>query len=175
MPEPDEAPCCGPQIEEEEPTGFIRFEKFERMMSRILLENQYPRDSEDKLLRAFRVRGLADHNCSRTLLACVRLCVRVRVRVRVCACLCEHSEVLHARTAPAAHCRRSTLTKRGISRRRSFATCSPRTASASRRSARATSLLLPRSAAAASPTAASPLSALTGRGAHRGGVTGGDR
>lgn len=43
------------QIEEEEPTGFIRFEKFERMMSRILLENQYPRDSEDKLLRAFRV------------------------------------------------------------------------------------------------------------------------
>ena len=45
------------EIEEEEPTGFIRFEKFERMMSRILLENQYPRDSEDKLLRAFRVRA----------------------------------------------------------------------------------------------------------------------
>ena len=42
------------EIEEEEPTGFIRFEKFERMMSRILLENQYPRDPEDKLLRAFR-------------------------------------------------------------------------------------------------------------------------
>ena len=39
------------EIEEEEPTGFIRFEKFERMMSRILLENQYPRDPEDKLLR----------------------------------------------------------------------------------------------------------------------------
>ncbi len=44
------------EIEEEEPTGFIRFERFERMMTRILLENQYPRDSEDKLLRAFRVR-----------------------------------------------------------------------------------------------------------------------
>merc|ERR1719217_1487157 len=42
------------EIEEEEPTGFIRFEKFQRMMSRVLLENQYPRDSEDKLLRAFR-------------------------------------------------------------------------------------------------------------------------
>mmetsp|Transcript_42481 Transcript_42481/g.70649 ORF Transcript_42481/g.70649 Transcript_42481/m.70649 type:complete len:178 (+) Transcript_42481:31-564(+) len=42
------------EIEEEEPTGFIRFEKFERMMSRILLENQYPRDTEEKLLRAFR-------------------------------------------------------------------------------------------------------------------------
>ena len=42
------------ECEEEEPTGFIRFEKFERMMTRILLENQYPRDSEDKLLRAFR-------------------------------------------------------------------------------------------------------------------------
>ena len=44
------------EIEEEEPTGFIRYERFERMMSRVLIENQYPRDSEDKLLRAFRVR-----------------------------------------------------------------------------------------------------------------------
>ena len=35
------------EIEEEEPTGFIRFEKFERMMSRILLENQYPRAGRD--------------------------------------------------------------------------------------------------------------------------------
>ena len=34
------------ECEEEEPTGFIRFERFERMMSRVLLENQYPRDSE---------------------------------------------------------------------------------------------------------------------------------
>ena len=42
------------ECEEEEPTGFIRFERFERMMSRVLLENQYPRDSEEKLLRAFR-------------------------------------------------------------------------------------------------------------------------
>merc|ERR1719487_2694587 len=42
------------ECEEEEPTGFIRFERFERMMSRVLLDNQYPRDSEDKLLRAFR-------------------------------------------------------------------------------------------------------------------------
>ena len=42
------------ECEEEEPTGFIRFEKFERMMSRVLLETQYPRDSEEKLLRAFR-------------------------------------------------------------------------------------------------------------------------
>ena len=92
------------ECEEEEPTGFIRFERFERMMSRILMENQaplprarraarrlrragrrclraspaapravgprawpkaargrcaqYPRDSEEKLLRAFRVRAL---------------------------------------------------------------------------------------------------------------------
>ena len=46
----------GWQIEDEEPNGFIRYERFERMMSRVLLETQYPRDSEDKLLRAFRVR-----------------------------------------------------------------------------------------------------------------------
>ena len=39
---------------EEEAHRLHRFEKFERMMSRILLENQYPRDPEDKLLRAFR-------------------------------------------------------------------------------------------------------------------------
>ena len=43
------------ECEEEEPTGFIRFERFERMMSRVLLENQYPRDSEEKLLHAFRI------------------------------------------------------------------------------------------------------------------------
>merc|ERR1719440_1444065 len=42
------------EIEEEEPTGFIKYDRFERMMARILLENQYPRDSEEKLLRAFR-------------------------------------------------------------------------------------------------------------------------
>ena len=42
------------ECEEEDPTGFISFARFERMMSRVLLENQYPRDSEEKLLRAFR-------------------------------------------------------------------------------------------------------------------------
>ena len=42
------------ECEEEEPTGFIKFERFERMMSRVLLDNQYPRDSEEKLLKAFR-------------------------------------------------------------------------------------------------------------------------
>merc|ERR1719440_718700 len=61
------------EIEEEEPTGFIRFEKFERMMSRVLLENQYPRDSEDKLLRAFRTldpdnKGYVEAEKVRTLL-----------------------------------------------------------------------------------------------------------
>ncbi|KAL3916950.1 MAG: hypothetical protein SGPRY_006604, partial [Prymnesium sp.] len=54
------APACAiptfllQQIEDEEPNGFIRYERFERMMSRVLIETQYPRDSEDKLLRAFR-------------------------------------------------------------------------------------------------------------------------
>ncbi len=61
------------ECEEEEPTGFIRFEKFERMMSRILLENQYPRDPEDKLLRAFRTldpdnKGYIEAEKIRTLL-----------------------------------------------------------------------------------------------------------
>ena len=65
--------AAAPQIEEEEPTGFIRFERFERMMSRVLLENQYPRDSEEKLLRAFRTldpdnKGYVEADKVRTLL-----------------------------------------------------------------------------------------------------------
>jgi len=61
------------EIEEEEPTGFINFDRFERMMSRILLENQYPRDSEEKLLRAFRTldpenKGYVEAEKIRTLL-----------------------------------------------------------------------------------------------------------
>ena len=98
LPEGLRAILAAAQVEEEEPTGYIRFERFERMMSRILMENQappsahaappparacmpsqcvraremplggdaprvaargvwqYPRDSEEKLLRAFRVR-----------------------------------------------------------------------------------------------------------------------
>merc|ERR1719408_570429 len=61
------------EVEEEEPTGYIRFERFERMMSRILMENQYPRDSEEKLLRAFRTldtenKGYVEAEKIRTLL-----------------------------------------------------------------------------------------------------------
>jgi len=64
------------ECEEEEgegTTGFIRFERFERMMSRVLLENQYPRDSEEKLLRAFRTldpnnNGFVEAEKIRTLL-----------------------------------------------------------------------------------------------------------
>ncbi len=41
------------EIEDEESTVAIRYERFEKLMTRVLLENQYPRDSEDKLLAAF--------------------------------------------------------------------------------------------------------------------------
>lgn len=43
------------EMEDEEPSGLVRFEKFERLMSRVLMENQFPRDSDEKLLSAFRV------------------------------------------------------------------------------------------------------------------------
>uniref|UniRef100_A0A7S4C1G6 EF-hand domain-containing protein n=1 Tax=Chrysotila carterae TaxID=13221 RepID=A0A7S4C1G6_CHRCT len=61
------------EIEDEEPTGYVRFERFERMMCRIILENQYPRDSEEKLLRAFRTldpdnKGYVEAEKLRTLL-----------------------------------------------------------------------------------------------------------
>ncbi|XP_063469630.1 dynein regulatory complex protein 8 isoform X6 [Symphalangus syndactylus] len=47
-------PRC-PLVEEEEPTGYIRFEKFLPVMTEILLERKYRPIPEDVLLRAFEV------------------------------------------------------------------------------------------------------------------------
>ncbi|XP_075720586.1 dynein regulatory complex protein 8 isoform X1 [Rhinoderma darwinii] len=43
------------EVEEEEPTGYIRFEKFLPMMTKVLLERKYRPIPEDVLLRAFEV------------------------------------------------------------------------------------------------------------------------
>ncbi|XP_063128226.1 dynein regulatory complex protein 8 isoform X20 [Rattus norvegicus] len=43
------------QVEEEEPTGYIRFEKFIPVMTTVLLEKRYRPIAEDVLLRAFEV------------------------------------------------------------------------------------------------------------------------
>ncbi|XP_032098091.1 dynein regulatory complex protein 8 isoform X5 [Sapajus apella] len=43
------------ELEEEEPTGYIRFEKFLPVMTEILLERRYRPIPEDVLLRAFEV------------------------------------------------------------------------------------------------------------------------
>ncbi|XP_066450659.1 dynein regulatory complex protein 8 [Eleutherodactylus coqui] len=43
------------EVEEEEPTGYIRFEKFLPMMTKVLLERRYRPIPEDVLLRAFEV------------------------------------------------------------------------------------------------------------------------
>uniref|UniRef100_A0ABK0M0N3 EF-hand calcium binding domain 2 n=1 Tax=Rattus norvegicus TaxID=10116 RepID=A0ABK0M0N3_RAT len=54
-------PCLLPsllllsQVEEEEPTGYIRFEKFIPVMTTVLLEKRYRPIAEDVLLRAFEV------------------------------------------------------------------------------------------------------------------------
>ncbi|XP_032245153.1 dynein regulatory complex protein 8 isoform X7 [Phoca vitulina] len=42
-------------VEEEEPTGYIRFEKFLPVMTEVLLERRYRPSPEDTLLRAFEV------------------------------------------------------------------------------------------------------------------------
>ena len=42
-------------MEEEEPTGFVRYEKFEPVLCRILLERRYQPASEEQLLKAFKV------------------------------------------------------------------------------------------------------------------------
>ncbi|XP_074241774.1 dynein regulatory complex protein 8 isoform X4 [Saimiri boliviensis] len=49
------------EIEEEEPTGYIRFEKFLPVMTEILLERRYRPIPEDVLLRAFEVLDTAKH------------------------------------------------------------------------------------------------------------------
>uniref|UniRef100_A0A8C0Q1I1 EF-hand domain-containing protein n=1 Tax=Canis lupus familiaris TaxID=9615 RepID=A0A8C0Q1I1_CANLF len=43
------------EVEEEEPTGYIRFEKFLPVMTKVLLEKRYRPIPEDILLRAFEV------------------------------------------------------------------------------------------------------------------------
>uniref|UniRef100_A0A8D0V6C4 EF-hand domain-containing protein n=1 Tax=Sus scrofa TaxID=9823 RepID=A0A8D0V6C4_PIG len=54
--------CChcsgervGSLVEEEEPTGYIRYEKFLPVMTEVLLERRYRPIPEDILLRAFEV------------------------------------------------------------------------------------------------------------------------
>ena len=42
-------------MEEEEPTGFVCFEKFQPMMAKVLLERRYQPVSEEMLLKAFQV------------------------------------------------------------------------------------------------------------------------
>ncbi|XP_012974589.1 dynein regulatory complex protein 8 isoform X3 [Mesocricetus auratus] len=43
------------EVEEEEPTGYIRYEKFLPVMTKALLERKYRPIAEDVLLRAFEV------------------------------------------------------------------------------------------------------------------------
>lgn len=43
------------EVEEEEPTGYIRYEKFLPVMTNVLLEKRYRPISEDTLLQAFEV------------------------------------------------------------------------------------------------------------------------
>uniref|UniRef100_K7FCT8 EF-hand calcium binding domain 2 n=1 Tax=Pelodiscus sinensis TaxID=13735 RepID=K7FCT8_PELSI len=43
------------EVEEEEPTGYIRLEKFLPMMTKVLMERRYRPIPEDVLLRAFEV------------------------------------------------------------------------------------------------------------------------
>jgi Ca2+-binding EF-hand superfamily protein len=43
------------EVEEDEPTGFIRFEKFQPMMVRVLTERRYRPANEEQLLKAFTV------------------------------------------------------------------------------------------------------------------------
>eukprot|EP01137_Pigoraptor_chileana_P013227 Opistho-2@4603 len=43
------------EAEEEEPTGFIKYEKFEPVMLRLMKDRKYQRDSEDLIMKAFQI------------------------------------------------------------------------------------------------------------------------
>ncbi|XP_047376402.1 dynein regulatory complex protein 8 isoform X1 [Sciurus carolinensis] len=49
------------EVEEEEPTGYIRYEKFLPVMTKVLQERRYRPIPEDVLLRAFEVLDSAKH------------------------------------------------------------------------------------------------------------------
>ena len=44
------------QIQEDEPTAFVTYEKFEKKMLEVLETQEFAPDTEDVLLQAFRVR-----------------------------------------------------------------------------------------------------------------------
>ena len=46
---------CTKQIQEDEPMDFVTYEKFEKKMLEVLREREYEPDTDDTLLRAFRM------------------------------------------------------------------------------------------------------------------------
>merc|ERR1712139_123866 len=42
------------QMEEDEPTGFVKYEKFEPVVVKAMEDNEIPTDSEEDIIRAFR-------------------------------------------------------------------------------------------------------------------------
>lgn len=42
------------QMEEDEPTGFVKYEKFEPVVVKAIEDNEIPTDSEEDVIRAFR-------------------------------------------------------------------------------------------------------------------------
>merc|ERR1719506_3269615 len=42
------------QMEEDEPTGFVKYEKFEPVVLKCIADNEIPTDSEEDLIRAFK-------------------------------------------------------------------------------------------------------------------------
>ena len=63
-----------PEMQEDEPSAFVMYEKFEKVVLRALSTNEYAPDSDDQLLAAFRVldpekRGFVEADVMRELLS----------------------------------------------------------------------------------------------------------
>lgn len=50
---------AGPQMQEDEPTDYVTYERFEKNLLEVLQSGEFAPDSEDTLLQAFRVRSNA--------------------------------------------------------------------------------------------------------------------
>lgn len=50
---------CAVQVEEDEPSDFVRFDKFQPVMTKIMTERRYRPSTEEQLLKAFEVSILA--------------------------------------------------------------------------------------------------------------------
>jgi hypothetical protein len=70
------------QCQTDDSAGFVHYERMEGVFVKALADNKYPRDNEERLLKAFQVLDTEGKVRGRA-----RMCVSVCLRVYACVCL----------------------------------------------------------------------------------------